>query len=80
LTFTTVIPARRNAEKRDRILQKVGQHDGHAIALRGTGESLQKRSKIARQAIHFAEAQCLAEVAEGRLVGELANRVIDQFG
>jgi len=58
------------AEQRHRVLQQVGQHDGHPLALAQSHHLLQVGAEIAGEAIDFAVAQGDAHVGEGGALAE----------
>ncbi|MNQ82611.1 hypothetical protein D3C85_976650 [compost metagenome] len=63
-------PGTQGAEHGDRVLQNVGQLHGDAVARLQVGVLLQIGGEGTGQLIQLAVADGLAEVAEGRLVGE----------
>ena len=67
LTLTTVIPARRMPNEHHRVLQQVGRHDRHALALAHARQPLQEGGESPRQLFQFGVADGVAEVVIGRL-------------
>ena len=62
-----------NTEKRNRILQYIGQHNCHALSSRQFKDVLQIRSKICCQFAGFGISQRLAHVLKSRLAGKFLD-------
>ncbi len=60
-------PGAQDAEQHHRVLQQIGRHDRHALALAHARQPLQEGGKIARQLFQFGVADGVAEVVIGRL-------------
>ena len=67
-----------DAENGDRILQQVGHHDGHAIALGQTRQGLQEGCEVARLAVEFRVTHLRAQIGVSGKIAELRAAVLEQ--
>ena len=70
-------PRLQDAEKRNRVLQQVGQHNRHALAARQLQDVLQIGGEIFRQLADFGVSERFAHVLKRGLVREFFNALTE---
>ena len=70
-------PRLQDAEKRNRVLQQVGQHNRHALAARQLQDVLQIGSEIFRQLADFGVSERFAHVLKRGLMREFFNALTE---